>query len=77
MQDYWERREEMWDDYFAAGDAIRERYASELEDLRQDDLAYEDEMEYRQKVKDSGFDSPEEYEAYWKHCLEAAEREHG
>ena len=45
MQDYWERREEMWDDYFAAGDAIRERYASELEDLRQDDLAYEDEME--------------------------------
>ena len=50
--------------------------ASEMEDLRMDDLIYQDEMEYRQKVHDAGFDSAEEYEAYWKHLLETAEREH-
>ena len=57
-------------------DDVRERYASEMEDLRMDDLIYQDEMEYRQKVYDAGFDSAEEYEAYWKHLLETAEREH-
>ena len=57
-------------------DDVRERYASEMEDLRMDDLMYQDEMEYRQKVHDAGFDSPEEYEAYWTHLIETAEREH-
>ena len=57
-------------------DDVRERYASEMEDLRMDDLIYQDEMEYRQKVHDAGFDSAEEYEAYWTHLIETAEREH-
>ena len=37
MQDYWERREEMWDDYFAKDDAIRERYASEALEIYNDE----------------------------------------
>ena len=57
-------------------DDVRERYASELEDLKADDEAYAFEQEYRQKVHDAGFDSPEEYEAYWTHLIETAEREH-
>jgi len=77
MQDYWERREEMWDDYFAKDDAIRERYASEIQDMRDYEESEREYYDYLQKVKDSGFDSPEEYEAYWKHLLETAEREHG
>ena len=57
-------------------DDVRERYASEMEDLRMDDLMYQDEREYRQKVHDAGFDSPEEYEAYWTHLIKTAEEEH-
>ena len=74
---YYSQAQEHADHVFGAQyDDVRERYASEREDLRMDDLIYQDEMEYRQKVHDAGFDSPEEYEAYWKHLLETAEREH-
>ena len=48
-------REHLEHEFGAQFDDIRERYASEIEDLRQDDLAYADEMEYRQKVYDAGF----------------------
>ena len=34
MQNYWEQREEMCNDHFAKDDAIRERYASELADIK-------------------------------------------
>jgi hypothetical protein len=71
MQDYWEKREEAWDDYFASSDAIRERYASELEDLKADDMAHEHEMQYRQKAYEAGFgDDIESYEESWKRTLE-------
>ena len=71
MFDYWERKEEVWEDYFAKDDAIRERYASELEDLKADDLQYEWWEEYMTKVWDAGFgDDHEAYEAYWKRTLE-------
>ena len=74
---YYSQAQEHADHVFGAQyDDVRERYASEMEDLRIDDLMYQDEMEYRQKVHDAGFASPEEYEAYWTHLLEAAEREH-
>ena len=52
------------------------RYASELADLRADDEQYAYEQEYMQKVHDAGFDSAEEYEAYWTHLLKTAEEEH-
>jgi len=57
-------------------DDVRERYASEIEDLKADDEAYAFHQEYMQKVHDAGFDSAEEYEAYWTHLIETAEREH-
>ena len=74
---YYSQAQEHADHVFGAQyDDVRERYASEMEDLKMDDLMYQDEMEYRQKVYDAGFDSPEEYEAYWAHLLKTAEEAH-
>ncbi|RPG64860.1 MAG: hypothetical protein CBC02_008450 [Flavobacteriaceae bacterium TMED42] len=77
MQDSWEQREEMWDDHFAKDDAIRERYASELEDIKAMERADFYEMEYRQLVIEAGFpDTLEgmgEYEAMWKRTFEYAQ----
>ena len=71
MFDEQERMNEMWDDYFAKGDAIRERYASELEDLRQDELQTQAYYDYMQRVHDAGFgDNAEAYEADWARAIE-------
>ena len=67
MQDYWERREEMWDDYFAAGDAIRERYASEIQDMRDYEESEGEYYEYLSKVYEAGFgDDWQAYEAHFQ-----------
>ena len=48
-------------------DDVRERYASEIEDMRQYDLSYEYEMQYRTKVWEAGFgDDLDAYEDPWK-----------
>ena len=74
---YYSQAQEHADHVFGAQyDDVRERYASELADLRADDEQYAYEQEYMQKVHDAGFDSPEEYEAYWAHLLKTAEEEH-
>ena len=71
MQDYWERREEMWDDYFAKDDAIRERYWREAEDMRNESLMSDEHQEYMQKVYDAGFgEDTEAYEANWARTIE-------
>ena len=63
-------------EFGAQYDNVRERYSSELEDLKKDDLAYADETKYRQKVYDAGFgDDCEAYEESWKRTIEQAERE--
>ena len=75
MQDYWERREEMWDDYFAKDDSIRERYWREAEDMRNESLMSDEYGEYMQKVYDAGFGEDwKEYEAQWKRSLEHAQQ---
>ena len=51
-------------------DDVRERYASEIQDLRDYEESEREYYEYLQKVKDAGFDTPEEYEAYWKRLEE-------
>lgn len=70
--------DDMWDDYFAKSDAIRERYASELEDLKADSLAYEEEMRYRQTIIDAGYpgtlEGMDAYEAAWKRTLTYGEQ---
>ena len=77
MQDSWEQREEMWNDYFAKDDAIRERYANELEDIKAMEQADFYEMEYRQLVTEAGFpdtlEGMDEYEASWKRLFEYAQ----
>ncbi len=74
---YYSQAQEHADHVFGAQyDDVRERYASELADLRADDEQYAYEQEYMQKVHDAGFDSAEEYEAYWTHLLKTAEEEH-
>lgn len=77
MQDSREQREEMWDDYFAKDDAIRERYASELEDIKAMEQADFYEMEYRHLVTEAGFpdtlEGMNEYEASWKRIFDYAQ----
>jgi hypothetical protein len=69
-----ERREEMWDDYFATSDAIRERYASELKDLRMYEESENEHYEYMWKVKEAGFgEDTEAYEASWSRTIERGE----
>ena len=52
---------------WAQYDSVRERYASELEDQKADDLSYQYEMEYRQKVYEAGFGYDlDAYEDSWK-----------
>ena len=71
MFDSWERREEMWDDYFAKDDAIRERYHREAEDMRNESLMSDEHQEYMQKVYDAGFgQDTEAYEAQWARTIE-------
>ena len=77
MRDYWEQREEMWDDYFAKSDATRERYAAEYEDIKAMELADRYEEEYRYRVTEAGYpdtlEGHNEYEAAWKRAFEYAE----
>ena len=55
-------------------DDVRERYAAELEDLRQDDLQYEWWEEYMTKVWNAGFgDDSDAYEDSWKRTFAYAE----
>ena len=55
-------------------DDVRERYAAELEDLRQDDLQYQWYTGYMTKVWDAGFGTDDEaYEASWKRTFAYAE----
>ena len=76
MFDEQERMNEMWDDYFAKDDAIRERYWREAEDMRRESLMSDEYQEYMQKVYDAGFGTDaDEYEAYWKRTLDRAEQE--
>ena len=76
MFDEQERMNEMWDDYFAKDDAIRERYHREAEDMRNESLMSNEYQEYMQKVYDAGFGTDaDEYEAYWKRTLDRAEQE--
>jgi hypothetical protein len=64
---YWERKEEAWDNYFAGSDSIRERYAAEIEDMKQDALASDAWYEYLHQVESAGFgDDTVAYEASWR-----------
>ena len=65
---YYSQAQEHEEHVFGAQyDDIRERYASELADLRADDAQYAYEQEYMQKVYEAGFgDDWEAYEAHFQ-----------
>ena len=65
--------EERWDDYFAKDDAIRERYACQIEDARREELIYQEEQEYYTRVWNAGYGTDfEAYEDAWKRVFEYA-----
>ena len=59
------------EEFYAKQDALRERYACQIEDARREALIWQEEQEYMTKVWDAGFGTDvEAYEAYWKRTLE-------
>jgi len=57
---------EVEEEFYASQDAIRERYACQIEDARRDALIEQEMHDYYSKVHAAGFgDDCEAYEAYW------------
>ena len=74
----YSQSQEHYDHVFGAKyDDIRERYASELEDIKAMEQADFYEMEYRHLVTEAGYPDTstgmEEYEASWKRLFEYAQ----
>ena len=64
---YDHAREHADHEFGAQYDDIRERYASEIQDMRYDEESEREYYEYLQKVYDAGFgDDWEAYEAHFK-----------
>ena len=62
---------EVEEEFYAKQDALRERYACQIEDARREALIEQEMQEYYSKVWDAGFGTDfEEYEADWKRTLE-------
>jgi len=63
-----EQLQEHLDHEFGAQyDAVRERYATEIQDMRDYEESEREHYEYMQKVYDAGFDDDDRaYEASWK-----------
>lgn len=67
---------EVEEEFYARQDAIRERYACQIEDARREMLIHQEEQEYMTKVWEAGFGTDyEEYEAYWKRALQYYEQQ--
>ena len=59
------------EEFYSKQDALRERYACQIEDARREALILQEEQEYMTKVWDAGFGTDfEAYEAYWKRTFE-------
>ena len=59
------------EDFYSKQDAIRERYACQIEDARREVLMWQEEQEYMTKVWDAGYGTDyEAYEACWKRTLQ-------
>jgi len=61
-------------EFGAQYDDVRERYASEIQDMRNYEESEREHYEYMQKVYDAGYgDDDQAYEADWKRTIEYAE----
>ena len=68
-----EQYEERWDDYFASSDSVRERYASELADIKADNMQQQWYDEYMTKVWNAGYGTDDNaYEDAWKRAFDYA-----
>tara|TARA_B100002019_G_C20878988_1_gene407737 strand:- start:19 stop:258 length:240 start_codon:yes stop_codon:yes gene_type:complete len=66
---------EVEEEFYASQDAIRERYACQIEDARREMLIYQEEQEYMTKVWEAGYGTDcEAYEAYWKRVFQYYEQ---
>lgn len=62
---------EAQEDFYSRQDAIRERYACQIQDARREALIEQEMHDYYDKVWNAGFGTDvEEYEAYWKRTFE-------
>ena len=58
---------EVEEEFYASQDAIRERYACQIEDARREALIEQEYHDYMNKVHAAGFGTDSDaYEAYWK-----------
>ena len=68
--DYLQLKEHLDHEFGAQYDDVRERYASEIKDMRINDMIEADHQEYMQKVYEAGFGGDcEAYESNWKRTL--------
>lgn len=59
--------DDMWEEYFSRSDAIRERYACQLEDIKNETLIEQEYHDYMNRVQAAGYGTDSDaYEAYWK-----------
>ena len=58
---------EVEEEFYASQDAIRERYACQIEDARREVLIEQEYHDYMNKVQAAGFGTDSDaYEAYWE-----------
>lgn len=70
------RQLEAEEEFYAGQDAIRERYACQIEDARREALIEQEHQDYMNKVWLAGYgDDQDEYEAYWTRTLKYYETE--
>ena len=63
-------QDEIWDDYFAASDALRERYAAERKDLQMYEQSEREYYEYMHTVQEAGYGTDSDaYENNWKRAI--------
>lgn len=68
--------DDCWDDYFATSDANRERYATETQDIKADNLMKQWHEEYMTKVWDAGYGTDADaYEEYWSRLFKYYEHD--
>lgn len=71
-----EQQLEVEEEFYARQDAIRERYACQIEDARREALIEQEHHDYLNKVWSAGFgDDCDEYEAYWKRAFDYYEKQ--
>ena len=58
------------EEFYAKQDAIRERYACQIEDARREAMIWQEEQEYMTRVWNAGYgDDAEAYERSWRRTV--------